>query len=82
MKSLKVAWTYHSRDGEGNVQCNPIIVDGILSLVQRAVVSPGLTGKFGKQRDNRPVVSTTARGDASDTASPTDRADDQREALV
>ena len=59
-----------------------LIVDGILSLVQRAVVSPGLTGKFGKQRDNRPVVSTTARGDASDPASPTDRADDQREALV
>jgi osmoprotectant transport system permease protein len=59
-----------------------LLVDGILSLVQRTVVSPGLTGRFGKQRDNRPVVSTTARGDASDPASPTDRADDQREALV
>jgi hypothetical protein len=59
-----------------------LLVDGILSLVQRTVVSPGLTGRFGKQRDNRPVVSTTARGDALDPASPTDRADDQREALV
>lgn len=59
-----------------------LLVDGILSLVQRAVVSPGLTGKFRKQQDNRPVVTTTARGDASEPASPTDRADDQREALV
>jgi osmoprotectant transport system permease protein len=32
-----------------------LVIDGLLSLVQRAVVSPGLTGKF---RDNRPVVST------------------------
>ena len=54
----------------------------ILSIVQRTAVSPGLTGKFRNTRDNRPVVTTTARGDASDPASPTDRADDQREALV
>jgi len=59
-----------------------LLVDGVLSLVQRTVVSPGLPGRFGKQRDNRPLVSTTARGDALDPASPTDRADDQREALV
>jgi osmoprotectant transport system permease protein len=57
-------------------------MDGILALVQRIVVSPGLTGKFRNTGDNRPVVSTTARGDAPETASPTDRADDQREALV
>jgi osmoprotectant transport system permease protein len=56
-----------------------LVIDGLLALLQRAVVSPGLTGKF---RDNRPVVSTTARSDASEPASPTDRADDQREALV
>jgi len=30
VKSLKVAWTYHSRDGWQNIQCNPIIVDGVL----------------------------------------------------
>ncbi len=28
--SLEVAWTYRSGDGAGNVQCNPIIVDGTL----------------------------------------------------
>lgn len=27
---LKVAWTYHSGDGPGNIQCNPIVVDGRL----------------------------------------------------
>ena len=59
-----------------------LVMDGILSIVQRTAVSPGLTGKFRNTVDNRPVVTTTARGDASDPASPTDRADDQREALV
>ena len=59
-----------------------LVMDGILSIVQRTAVSPGLTGKFRNTRDNRPVDTTTARGDASDPASPTDRADDQREALV
>src|SRR5438093_8333437 len=26
--NLAVAWTYHSRDGSNNIQCNPIIVGG------------------------------------------------------
>jgi quinoprotein glucose dehydrogenase len=30
VKSLKVAWIYHSKDGTGNIQCNPIIVDGVM----------------------------------------------------
>jgi len=59
-----------------------LVMDGVLSLVQRTAVSPGLTGKFRNTPGDRPVVSTTARGDAPETASPTDRADDQREALV
>lgn len=28
--NLEVAWAYHSGDGPGNVQSNPIIVDGVL----------------------------------------------------
>jgi quinoprotein glucose dehydrogenase len=27
---LDVAWTYHSGDGTANIQCNPIIVDGVM----------------------------------------------------
>lgn len=28
--NLEVAWTYHSKDGSGNIQCNPVVVDGVL----------------------------------------------------
>jgi quinoprotein glucose dehydrogenase len=28
--NLQVAWTYHSRDGSNFIQCNPIIVDGVM----------------------------------------------------
>lgn len=27
---LEMAWTYHSHDGVGNIQCNPVIADGVL----------------------------------------------------
>ena len=30
VKRLEVAWTYHSKDAKGNIQCNPIIVDGVM----------------------------------------------------
>lgn len=30
VRQLKVAWTYHSKDGKSNIQCNPIAVDGIV----------------------------------------------------
>jgi quinoprotein glucose dehydrogenase len=30
VKDLQVAWTYHSKDGAGNIQCNPIIVHGVM----------------------------------------------------
>jgi len=27
---LAVAWTYHSKDGQRNIQCTPIVVDGVM----------------------------------------------------
>ncbi|NBV86598.1 MAG: hypothetical protein EBS01_10135, partial [Verrucomicrobia bacterium] len=30
VSQLQVAWTYHSGDGAGNIQCNPIIVSGTM----------------------------------------------------
>ena len=30
VKNLREAWTYHSRDGIGNIQANPIVVDGVM----------------------------------------------------
>jgi quinoprotein glucose dehydrogenase len=48
VKDLQVAWTYHSGDGSGNIQCNPIVVDGVLYVptVGRALVAlDAATGK-------------------------------------
>src|SRR5665213_1382637 len=28
--NLQVAWTYHSQDGKANIQCNPVIAEGIM----------------------------------------------------
>lgn len=28
--NLQTAWTYHSKDGNGNIQCNPIIANGVM----------------------------------------------------
>jgi quinoprotein glucose dehydrogenase len=30
VKDLQVAWTYHSKDGVGNIQCNPVIANGTM----------------------------------------------------
>lgn len=30
VRSLREAWTYHSRDAHGNIQANPIVVDGVM----------------------------------------------------
>src|SRR5262245_3042451 len=30
VKQLREAWTYHSNDGRGNIQCNPIVVDSVM----------------------------------------------------
>jgi quinoprotein glucose dehydrogenase len=27
---LQVAWTYHSKDGKGNIQANPLVADGVM----------------------------------------------------
>jgi quinoprotein glucose dehydrogenase len=30
VRNLREAWTYHSRDAYGNIQANPIVVDGVM----------------------------------------------------
>jgi len=30
VSQLAVAWTYHSKDGDRNIQCTPIVVDGVM----------------------------------------------------
>lgn len=44
---LKPVWTYHSKDGNANIQCNPVIVDGIIyapTAGQHIVAIDGKTG--------------------------------------
>lgn len=47
---LERAWTYHSKDGKGNIQCNPIVVDGTIyaPTVGGAIVA--IDGTTGKER--------------------------------
>lgn len=59
---LEIAWTYHSGDGTGNLQSNPMIVDGVIysPTVGRSVVAvDGVTGKerwrFKPEGDARPA---------------------------
>ena len=54
-----------------------LVIDGLLALLQRAVVSPGLTGKF---RDGREVVPPEVGRD--DLLTPSDPAHTKREELV
>lgn len=45
---LEIAWTYHSGDGEGNIQSNPVIVDGVIyvpTVGHHVVAIDGATGK-------------------------------------
>ncbi len=47
---LEIAWTYHSGDGTGNVQCNPIIVDGVIFAPTGGRNIVALDAATGKER--------------------------------
>ncbi len=60
VKNLLPAWTYHSKDGTGNLQCNPIIVDGVMYAPtpgKRVVAIDAVTGveKWGFKPEGRPA---------------------------
>jgi len=42
---LEVAWIYHSKDGKGNIQANPVIVDGVMyaPTVGKSIVAVNAT---------------------------------------
>jgi len=45
---LTEAWVYHSGDGKGNIQCNPVIVDGVMyapTVGQHVVAVDATNGK-------------------------------------
>lgn len=60
VKNLQPAWTYHSKDGSGNIQCNPIIVRGVMfapTVGQHIVAVEAATGheKWRFKPEGRPA---------------------------
>ncbi|WP_247233233.1 PQQ-binding-like beta-propeller repeat protein [Telluribacter sp. SYSU D00476] len=67
VKGLKVAWEYHTRDTSGQMQCNPIMVDGVLFATTASVQVFALDAATGKElwrfADSRdPQWYNTSRG--------------------
>jgi glucose dehydrogenase len=60
VKDLQVAWTYHSGDGKGGLEANPVIVNGVLygpTPGGRVVALDAATGRelWRFQPDGRPA---------------------------
>lgn len=58
--NLQTAWTYHAKDALGNIQCNPIIVNGVMFAPtpgKRVVAVNALTGEelWGFKPEGRPA---------------------------
>jgi quinoprotein glucose dehydrogenase len=55
VRELQVAWTFRAGDGAANVQCTPIVVDGLMYLPTpgRAIVA--LDAATGRERWRRPI---------------------------
>ena len=49
VKQLQVAWTYQSGDGKDNIQCNPIMVDGVLYTPTPGRQIAAIDAKTGKE---------------------------------
>ena len=49
VQNLKVAWEYHSGDTTGQLQCNPIIVDGVVYATTASVQVFALDAATGRQ---------------------------------
>jgi quinoprotein glucose dehydrogenase len=47
---LEVAWTYHAKDGAANVQCTPIVVDGLLIAPTPGRAMVALDAATGEER--------------------------------
>lgn len=58
---LKVAWIYHSKDGAGNIECNPVIVNGVMYAPTVGGYIVAINGSSGKEIwrhkvDGRPAM--------------------------
>jgi quinoprotein glucose dehydrogenase len=46
---LEQAWIYHSGDGKDQIQCNPIVVHGIMIAPTAGKFMVGIDGENGKE---------------------------------
>ncbi len=67
VRQLEVAWVYHSGDGKGNIQANPVIVDGVIfapTVGKNIVAINGETGteiwRFHPQAQPQSIPEKTA----------------------
>jgi quinoprotein glucose dehydrogenase len=61
VRQLRVAWVYHSQDGKANIQCNPVIANGVVyapTAGNQIVAIDGVTGKekWRFRPEGRPAV--------------------------
>jgi quinoprotein glucose dehydrogenase len=58
---LDVAWVYHSGDGKGNIQANPVIVDGVIFAPTVGKYIVAINGETGAEiwRFRPPVLPTS-----------------------
>jgi len=47
--NLQVAWIYHSKDGSNNIQCNPIIVRGVMIVPTPGQFVVGVNAENGRE---------------------------------
>ncbi|GHB56545.1 outer membrane protein assembly factor BamB family protein [Persicitalea jodogahamensis] len=67
VKNIELAWEYHTKDTSGQIQCNPIIVDGVMYATTASVKAFALDAATGKPlwqfSDSREAsASNTSRG--------------------
>ncbi len=58
--NLKPVWTYHSKDGTANIQCNPVIVNGVIYAPTAGGYLVAIDGRTGVEKwrfkpDGRPA---------------------------
>ncbi len=77
VSQLEVAWTYRSGDGSGNLQSNPVIVDGVIyspTVGRHMVAIDGATGqerwRFKPEGSARPAFRGLTHWAGDDSAAP------------
>src|SRR6185369_14633209 len=68
VKQLVPAWEYHSKDGSSNIQCNPIIIDGVMyappagsQIVALDATNGNELWRFAPERQGNRLEDTPAR---------------------